>query len=125
MDGVTFATSPTLTLLLNQLKPIFGKSFHTDLRSHTGEYIATEISKVIEEQESECGKMVFEVVTENANNIKKKYATNRRKKYPTITLGNNKKKFLRVAKLVRSNLEYIRCAESENEVIFYQIGSSF
>ena len=36
-----------------------------------------------------------------------------------------KKIFLRVAKLVRSNLGYIRCAESENEVIFIRLALGF
>ena len=84
MDGVTFATSPSLTLLLvvSQPKPIFWKSFHTDLQSHTGEYIATEILKVIEKLESDCGKMVFGVVTDNLNNMKKAWRLI--EKYPTI-----------------------------------------
>ena len=54
---------PTINFVVSQLKPIFWKSSHTDLQSHTGEYIATEILKVIEELESECGNMVFGVVT--------------------------------------------------------------
>ena len=82
MDGVTFATSPPLTLLLSQPKPLLWKSFHTDLRSHTGEYIATEILKVIEKLKSECGKMVFGVVTDNASNMKKAWRLI--EKYPTI-----------------------------------------
>ena len=41
-----------------------------------------------------------------------------------ITLGN-KKKFLRDAKLVRSNLGYIRCAKSDNEVIFIRLALVF
>ena len=53
-----------ISFVVSQSKPIFWKSFYTDLQSQTGEYIATEILKVIEELESECGKMVFVVVTE-------------------------------------------------------------
>ena len=44
-----------------------------------GEYIANKIPKVIEELESECGNMVFGVVTDNASNMKKSMATNKRK----------------------------------------------
>ena len=62
---------PITNFVVSQPKPIFWKSFHTDLQSHTGEYIATEILKVIEELESECDKMVFGVVTDNASNMKK------------------------------------------------------
>ena len=51
-----------INFVVSQPKPVFWKSFHTDLQSHTGEYISTEILKVIEELESECGKMAFAVV---------------------------------------------------------------
>ena len=37
---------PIINFVVNQPKPIFWKSFHTDLQSHTGEYIATEKLKV-------------------------------------------------------------------------------
>ena len=57
---------PIINFIVSQPKPIFWKSLHTDLQSHTEECIATEILKVIEELESECGKMVFKVVTDNA-----------------------------------------------------------
>ena len=50
---------PIINFIVSQPKPIFWKSFHTDLQSHTGEYIATEILKVIEELESECGQDSF------------------------------------------------------------------
>ena len=63
-------------------KPIFCKSFHTDLQSHTGEYFATEILKVIEELEIECGKMVFGVVADNTSNMKKAWRLTE-EKYPT------------------------------------------
>ena len=62
---------PIINFVVSQPKPIFWKSFHTDLQSHTGEYIVTKISKVIEELDSECGKMVFGVVTDNASNMEK------------------------------------------------------
>ena len=62
---------PITNFVVSQPKPIFWKSFNTDLQSHTGEYAATEILKVIEELESECGKIVFGVVTDNASNMKK------------------------------------------------------
>ena len=38
-----------INFVVSQPKLIFWKSFHTDLQSHTGEYIATKILKVIEE----------------------------------------------------------------------------
>ena len=60
-----------INFVVSQPKPIFLKLFHTDLPSHTGEYIATETLKVIEELESECSKLVFGVVTDNASNMKK------------------------------------------------------
>ena len=44
---------PIINFVVSQTKPIFWKSFHTELQSHTGEYIATEILKVIEVLESE------------------------------------------------------------------------
>ena len=56
----SFLNKPIINFVVSQPKPIFGKSFHTGLQSHTREYIATEILKVIEELESECGKMVLE-----------------------------------------------------------------
>ena len=60
-----------INIVVSQPKPIFWKSFHTDLQSYTEEYIATKILKVIEKLESESGKMVFGVVTDNASNMKK------------------------------------------------------
>ena len=60
-----------INFVVSQPKPVFWKSFRTDLQNHTGEYISTEILKVIEELESECGKMAFAVVTDNASNMKK------------------------------------------------------
>ena len=57
---------PIINFVVSQPKPIFWKSFHTDLQSHTGKCIATEILKVIEELESECCKMIFQAVTDNA-----------------------------------------------------------
>ena len=74
---------PIINFVVSQPKPIFWKSFHTDLQSHKGEYIATEILKVIEKLESGCGKMVFEVVTDNASNMKKAWRLIE-EKYPTI-----------------------------------------
>ena len=62
---------PIIYFVVSQPKPIFWKSFLTDLQSHTGEYIATEKLKVIEDLESESGKMVFGVVTDNTSNMKK------------------------------------------------------
>ena len=74
---------PIINFVVSQPRPIFWKSFHTDLQSHTGEYIATEILKVIEELESERGKMVFRVVTDNASNMKNAWRLIE-EKYPTI-----------------------------------------
>ena len=74
---------PIINFVVGQLKLIFWKSFHNNLQSHTGEYIATEILKVIEELESECGKMVFGVVTNYASNMKKAWPLIE-EKYPTI-----------------------------------------
>ena len=42
---------PIINLVVSQPKPIFWKSFHTDLQSHTGKCTATEVLKVIEELE--------------------------------------------------------------------------
>ena len=44
---------PIINFVVSQPKPISWESFHNDLQSHRGEYIATEILKVIEELESE------------------------------------------------------------------------
>ena len=74
---------PIINLVVSQPKPIFSKSCLTDQQSHTGEYIATEILKVIEELESECGKMVFGVVTDNTSNMKKAWRL-KKENYPTI-----------------------------------------
>ena len=74
---------PIINFVVSQPKPTFWKSFHTDQQSHTGEYTATEILEVVKELESECGKMVFEVVTDNASNMKKEWRLIE-KKYPTI-----------------------------------------
>ena len=75
---------PIINFVVSQPKPIFWKSFHTDLQSHTREYIATEILKVIEKLESECGKMAFGVVTDNASTMKKAWRL-LEEKYSTIT----------------------------------------
>ena len=72
-----------INFVVSQPKPIFWKFFHTNQQSHTGEYIATEILEVIEELESECGKMIFGVITDNASNMKKAWRCIE-EKYPTI-----------------------------------------
>ena len=77
------SNEPIINFVASQPKPIFWKSFHTDLQSHPGEYIATEILRVIEEIKSECGKMVFGVVTDNASNMKKAWRLIEAK-YPAI-----------------------------------------
>ena len=76
-------SEPIIIFVVSQPKPIFWKSFHTDLLSYIGEYIAIEILKVIEELESECGKMFFGIVTDNASNMKKVWQLID-EKYPTI-----------------------------------------
>ena len=78
---------PISNFVVSLPKPIFWKSFHTDLQSHTGEYIATEILKVIEELESECGKMVFGVVTDNTSNMKKALRLIEEKYPPIVCYG--------------------------------------
>ena len=62
---------PIINFVVSQPKPIFWKSFRTDLQSHTRKYIATEVLKVIEELKSGCGEMLFGVVTDNASSMKK------------------------------------------------------
>ena len=74
---------PIINFVVSQPKPIFWKSFHNDLQNHTGEYTANKILKVIEKLESECGKMAFGVVTDNASNMKKAWRLIK-EKYPTI-----------------------------------------
>ena len=74
---------PIINFVVSHPSSIFWKSFHTDLQSYAGEYIATKILKVIEELESDCGKMVFGVVTDYACNIKKAWRLTK-EIYPTI-----------------------------------------
>ena len=74
---------PIISFVVSQPKPIFWKSFHTDVQSYTGEYIATKILKVIEKLESECGEMDFGVVTNKASHMKKAWRLIE-EKYPTI-----------------------------------------
>ena len=52
-------------------QPAFWKSFHSELMSHTGEYISREVKKVIEEVIVKCGKLVIGSVADNASNKKK------------------------------------------------------
>ena len=83
-DGLSnIGNERIISFVVSQPKPIFWKSFHTDVQSHTGEYIATKILKVIEKLESECGKMDFGVVTDNASHMKKAWRLIE-EKYPTI-----------------------------------------
>ena len=49
----------------------FWKSTHTELESHTGEYIAEKVLEVIQEVKQECGKMTVAVDTDNASKMKK------------------------------------------------------
>ena len=71
-DGWSNIRNETIiNFVVSQPKSIFWKFFHTDLQSYTEECIATKILKVIEELESESGKMIFGVVKDNASNMKK------------------------------------------------------
>ena len=63
---------------------VFWKSTHTELESHTGEYIAEKVSEVIQEVKQECGKMTVAVVTDNASNMKKAWELLARK-HPELT----------------------------------------
>ena len=79
-DGLTnIRNEPIISFVVSQPKPIFWKSFHTDVQSHSREYIATKILKVIEKLEGECGEMDFGVVTDNAKSYEKSMTTYRRK----------------------------------------------
>ena len=62
---------PIINFTLNVPQSVFWKSTHTELESHTGEYIAKKVSKVIQEVKQECRKMTVAVVTDNARNMKK------------------------------------------------------
>ena len=78
---------PIINFAVSQSKPIFWKSFHTDLQSYTRKCIATEILKVIDKLENECSKMVFGVVTNNASNRKKAWLLIEEKHLTIICYG--------------------------------------
>ena len=59
---------------------VFWKSIHTEMQSHTGEYIAEAVSGVIDEVKQECRKMPIALVTDNVSNMKKAWKL-RREKY--------------------------------------------
>ena len=59
---------PIINFLLRVPQSVFWKSIHTELQSHTGEYIAEEVSGVTDEFKQECGNMPIALVTENASN---------------------------------------------------------
>ena len=65
-------------------QPVFWKSFHSELESHTDEYISREVEKVIEEVKGKCGKVVIGLVTDNASNMKRAWNL-LREIYPKIT----------------------------------------
>ena len=65
-------------------QPVFWKSFHSELESHTGEYISREVEKVIEEVKGKCGMVVIGSVTDNASNMKRAWNL-LRENYPEIT----------------------------------------
>ena len=75
---------PIIKFTLSVPQPVFWKSTHTELESHTGEYIAEKVSEVIQEVKQECGKMTVAVVTDNASNMKKAWKLLARK-HPELT----------------------------------------
>ena len=62
-----------INFLLSVSQSVFWKSIHTEMQSHTGEYIEEAVSGVIDEAKQECGKMPFTLVTDNASNMKKSW----------------------------------------------------
>ena len=64
---------PIINFLLSEPQFVFWKSVHTEMQSHTGEYIAEVVSGVIDEVKRECGKMPIALVTDNASYVKKSW----------------------------------------------------
>ena len=62
---------PIINFTSSVPQSVFWKSTHTELESHTGEYIAEKVSQVIQEVKQECNKMTVAVVSDNASNMKK------------------------------------------------------
>ena len=75
---------PIINFTLSVPQSVFWKSTHTELESHTGEYIAEKVSEVVQEVKQKCGKMTVAVVTDNASNMKKAWKLLARK-YPELT----------------------------------------
>ena len=78
---------PIINFILSVPQPVFWKSTHTELESHTSEYIAEKVSEVIQEVKQECGKMTVAVVTDNASNMKKAWKLLSRKHPELICYG--------------------------------------
>ena len=75
---------PIINFTLSVSQSVFWKLTHTELESHTGEYIAERALEVIQEVKRECGKMTVAVVTDNAGNMKKAWKLLARK-HPELT----------------------------------------
>ena len=75
---------PIINFLISVPQSVFWKLIHTEMRCHTGEYIAEAVSGVIDEVKQECGKMPIALVTDNASNMKK-YWKHLREKYSKLT----------------------------------------
>ena len=73
-----------ISFIVNMPQPVFWKSFHSLLESHTAEYICEEASKVIKEIKAQCGKLVIGFVTDNASNMKKAWGL-LQEEYPEIS----------------------------------------
>ena len=78
---------PIIKFTLSVPQSVFWKSTHTELESHTGEYIAEKVSEVIQEVKQECGKMTVAVVTDNASNMKKAWKLLARKQSELTCYG--------------------------------------
>ena len=73
-----------INFIVSMPQPVFWKSFHSELESHTGEYICGEVRKVVEEIKAQCGKVVIGLVTDNASNMKRAWNL-LQDEYPEIT----------------------------------------
>ena len=62
-----------INFLLSVPQSVFWKSIHTEMQSHTGEYIAEAVLDVIDEVKQESGKMLIALVTDSASNMKKSW----------------------------------------------------
>ena len=75
---------PITNILLSVPHSVFWKSIHTEMQSHTGEYVAETVSGVIDEVKQGCGKMPIALVTDNASYMKKSWKL-LGKKYSKLT----------------------------------------